>query len=437
MKVWVQFCHAARGVGSGTEVPRWLKPALQLGMLLLIGTVSLWAANDGDGTTPLHVASHENDVQMATQLIRAGANVNAETDLGVTPLWLACEIGSSPMVRLLLEAGADPNRALLRGETPLMAAAKAGNADVVERLLSKGANPNARATRGQTALMWAVSQRRLDAARALVAHGADVHARSETWSQMMAVPPHGYPEYNRMIPHGGNTALLFAARVGDLEAARILVAAGANVNDADAWGVSATVLAAHSGFREMVEFFLAKGADPNASGAGFAALHEAIMRRDEAMVAALLARGANANAKLRTWTPTRRSSKDFHFEPGMVGASPLWMAARFQEPGIVKLLIKHGADAKVVHVSEVVVEKGGYEKKKSSASALEAALGKGTGSAWVDAVGDRAAARYETVRVLVENGAEVSAKAVEAGRSLGDARVAELLVGRQQAGSAK
>ena len=72
-------------------------------------------------------------------------------------------------------------------------------------------------------------------------------------------------EYNRAIPHGGDTALMFAARVGDLASAKLLVAAGANVNDADAWGVSATVLAAHSGFGELVEFLLEQGADPNAA----------------------------------------------------------------------------------------------------------------------------------------------------------------------------
>ena len=56
----------------------------------------------------------------------------------------------------------------------------------------------------------------------------------------MAVPPHGYLPYNLTIPHGGETALMFAARVGDLDSAKLLVEAGANVNDADAWGVSAT-----------------------------------------------------------------------------------------------------------------------------------------------------------------------------------------------------
>jgi ankyrin repeat protein len=146
--------------------------------------------------------------------------------------------------------------------------------------------------------MWAVAQKHPDVVKVLLSHGADVHLRSEVWSQVMAVPPHGLLEYNRTIPHGGDTALMFAARGGDVASAKLLVAAGANVNDADAWGISATVLAADSGYGELVEFLLEKGADPNAGAAGFTALHEAIMRRDERVVIALLNHGA-------TRTPAR------------------------------------------------------------------------------------------------------------------------------------
>ena len=199
-------------------------------------------AAEGDGTTALHWASYRDDGEIADLLIRAGARVNAANDLGATPLWTACLNGSAGMVRRLLQAGANPNLALLLGETPVMVASRAGNPDVVQQLLAKGANVNARAARGQTALMWAVAQKHPDVVKVLLAHGADVHARSEVWSQMMAVSPHGVPAYNRQIPHGGDTALMFAARVGDLGSAKLLLAAGANVNDADAWGVSALVV---------------------------------------------------------------------------------------------------------------------------------------------------------------------------------------------------
>ena len=194
-------------------------------------------------------------------MLRAGAKVNSANDLGATPLWIASLNGSAAMVRRLLQAGANPNAALLLGETPVMVASRSGSTEVVEQLLAKGANVNARAARGQTALMWAVAQNHPDVVKVLLAGGADVHAKSDVWSQVMAVPPHGLLEYNRAIPHGGDTALMFAARVGDLDSAKLLVAAGANVNDADAWGVSATALAAHAGYTDLVEFLLDRGAD--------------------------------------------------------------------------------------------------------------------------------------------------------------------------------
>ena len=137
----------------------------------------------------------------------------------------------------------------------------------------------------------------------------------------MAVPPHGMLEYNRDIPHGADTALLFAARVGDLESAKLLVAAGADVNDTEAGGVTATAMAAHAGFIEIVEFLLDKGADPNPGEGGFTALHAAVMRRDERMVA-------------RSWprapTRTRRSPNGRRRgAPRATGTStPSWSARR-------------------------------------------------------------------------------------------------------------
>jgi len=427
---WQRLIPAALAVvfmGAGGERPPLVdaaKNASRDNLRALIQQGANVNAAEADGTTALHWASYRDDVESADLLIRAGAKVNAANDLGVTPLWTASLNTSVAMVQRLLAAGANPNAALLAGETPVMVAARSGSPAVVEQLIAKGANVNAHGARGQTALMWAVAQQHPDVVKVLLAHGADVHARSEVWSQMMAVPPHGLPEYNREIPHGGDTALMFAARVGDLASAKLLLAAGANVNDADAWGVSATVLAAHSGFGELVEFLLEKGADPNAAAAGFTALHEAIMRRDEKTVSALLTHGADPNATLRTWTPTRRHSEDFHFDPELVGATPFWLAARFSEPGVMRLLVKRGADPLFVHHGESTVDgKGGvaFERKTQVTTALMAAAGMGGGTAWVQPdSSEHEALTLEAVKLAVELGVDVNAADIN-GRTALDA----------------
>jgi len=383
-------------------------------------------AATADGTTALHWASYRDDVESADLLIRAGAKVNAANDLGATPLWTASMTGSAAMVRRLLQANADPNLALLLGETPLMAASRSGNPDVVAQLLDKGATINARGPRGQTALMWAVSEQHPEVVKVLLGHGADLRAKSDVWSDMMAVPPHGKPEYNRLIPHGGDTALMFAARVGDLASAKLLLAAGANVNDADAWGVSAMVLAAHSGFTEMVEFLLDHGADANAIGPGFTALHEAIMRRDERMVTALLAHGANPNTPLQTWTPERRSSADFNFTPSLVGGTPFWLASHFHEPAIMRLLVKQGADPLFVLRNEYYVNDFN-DRRTQASTALMAALGIGGGRAWV--LPDRAqleALVLESVKLAIELGVDVNALNTDGRTALDIARASKI-----------
>ena len=416
----------AAGGAAASEAPPLVDAARNTdtaALRALLGGGAPAGAADVDGTTALHWASYRDDLESAGLLLEAGADVNAATDLGVTPLWLAAENASPVMVRRLLEAGADANQSLLLGETPAMVAARAGNADVLELLLAAGADPEAPGARGQTALMWAAAGNRTAAVEVLLAHGADVHARSDVWSQVMAVPPHGRPEYNGDIPHGGNTALMFAVREGALAAAQRLVAAGGDVDDADAWGVSAVVLAAHAGHLEVVEFLLAEGADPSADVAGFSALHPAVMRRDARLVAALLAHGADPNARLRTWTPTRRASRDFHFRPALVGATPFWLAARLGEPGIMRLLAEHGADTRFVHHADYVPSRRGIRRQEAT-TALMAALGMGGGRrlrAWIpDDGGEPEVQALATVMTAVELGVDVNAADLD-GRTALDA----------------
>ena len=331
------------------------------------------------GMTPLHWASYWGNLETVDLLLGAGADAAVADDLGVTPLWTTAERGDAATAEKLLDAGADPDAALLSGETSVMTAARAGKTELVTLLLARGANPNARATRGQTALMWAAAQHHLQVVDVLLAHGADVHARSDTWSQRFqgGSGSDQHPDLLVWIEQGGFTPLLFAARAGDLAVAERLVAGGADVDDQTAWGISAMIMAIHSvlerdwyfpqqsrvGNRaaiggllashharppneaeELVEFLLEQGADPNADEGGYTALHAAILRRTERSVRALLAHGADPNAVLRVSTPTRRDAFDFYFDQPFVGATPFWLAARFNQHNVMRLLADHGAD---------------------------------------------------------------------------------------------
>jgi uncharacterized protein len=165
-----------------------------------------------------------------------------------------------------LKAGANPNAALLNGETVLMTCARAGDAAAVRALLAGGASVNAKErAHDQTALMWAAAESHPDVVAALLERGADVRARSRTYDQTVTsevTQRAGREELNYTVPRGGSTPLLFAARAGDADSARLLLAAGADVNDALPDGTTVLVLAAHSGQGGVGFLLLDKGANP-------------------------------------------------------------------------------------------------------------------------------------------------------------------------------
>ena len=330
----------------------------------LAGTVDV-NARQPDGATALHWAVHHEDVVAADLLLGAGADADAANDLGVTPLLMACRRGHGPLVERLLAAGADANAALPSGETALMAAARAGSLAAVNALLARGARVNAaEATRGQTALMWAVANRRPAVTRALLDHGADVGARTVTrrrvynmgGSRSAGSASRGIAVEE--VVEGGSTALLFAARSGDVESARLLLAAGAHVDDTAADGNPALVVAAHGGHGSLAALLLRAGADPDAAPLGYTALHAAVLRgtlRDRGvpnddpgagvpLVRALLAHGADPDPRLARGTPVRRWSHDFAFMDRWVGATPFWLAAHFLETEMMQVLADAGAD---------------------------------------------------------------------------------------------
>jgi ankyrin repeat protein len=104
------------------------------------------------------------------------------------------------------------------------------------------------------------------------------------------------------------------------------------------------VLAAHSGHGDVAALLLDHGADANAFGSGYSALHAAILRSDLALVKALVAHGADPNARLAKGTPLRRDTTDWNLPATLVGITPYLLAAKFLEPEIMPVLVAAGAD---------------------------------------------------------------------------------------------
>ena len=212
--------------------------------------------------------------------------------------------------------------------------------------------------------MWAVANRRPAVTRALLDHGADVGARTVTRRRVYNMGgSRSAGSASRGIAleevvEGGSTALLFAARSGDVESARLLLAAGADVDDTAADGNPALVVAAHGGHGSLAALLLRAGADPDAAPLGYTALHAAVLRgalRDRGapnddpgagvpLVRALLAHGADPDPRLASGTPVRRWSHDFAFMDRWVGATPFWLAAHFLETEMMQVLADAGAD---------------------------------------------------------------------------------------------
>ncbi len=328
-------------------------------------------AAEPDGTRALAWAVHRNHVEAAELLIGAGAEVNAANQLGSRPLTLAAANGNAAMVALLLDAGADPDAALLSGETALMTAVDLGSLDVVEALLVFGADANvAESNGGQTALMWAAAEDQPEMVRALVAHGADPNVRSKL----------------------GFTPLLFAAQQGAVDAARVLVEAGADLNATDEKrGLTPLALSIASGHSAFPRFFLEQGADPNlADNRGYTPLHYAADERGSPeLVVALLEQGADPNARI-TKDPPRANEGGY----ALPGATPLFMAARIANLEAVRALIAAGADPLMA------------TDQKTTPFAVAAGVGFPQARDWYE---DEQRDFLEIVKILYEHGADLNA----------------------------
>jgi ankyrin len=318
-------------------------------------------APEADGTTALHWAVHNGDVELVDRLIRAGADARAKNEYGATPMSEAAILGNAAILEALLKAGADVESPNADGQTALMVVARTGNVEAARVLIRRGADVNAvEKWRGQTALMWAAAQSQPAMVKELVARGADVNARStvNNWQRQVTAEPRAIYR-----PAGGLTPLLFSAREGCVECARILAESGADLDLADPEGISPLLMAVTNTRWDLAKFLIATGAEPNTWDFwGRTPLYAAVDLNtiprggradrpslDETtslqIVEQLLAAGANPNARLKLSPPFRNIGNDRGLD-GMLttGATPLLRAAKALDVPAIRVLLDKGAD---------------------------------------------------------------------------------------------
>lgn len=369
-----------------------------------------------DGATALHWAAHWDDAATVDALIGAGANARTANDYGVTPLMLACNNNNPAIISRLLKAGADANAAIPSGETVLMTCARSGSAEGAKLLAEAGASLEAvDKEKGQTALMWAVSQKHADVAKVLIDRGASIKSRSA----------------------GGFSPMMFAARVGDIESARVLLTAGADVNEAMPYRkpveiprypppppsekkesdgpmpgtgtMTPLLMATASGHEAMAQFLLEQGADPNSKDDyGATALHYAMTQgiahlngvthanyqaylfrpNLQGLVKVLLARGADPNARLVKAPPVGG-----YGSTNATGATPFLLAATSSDITSMRMLQEKGADPRIA--------------TKGNLTPLMVAAGVGRAQ---DLTDDERRLAYDAVKLAVEMGNDVNAQ---------------------------
>jgi len=337
-------------------------------------------ATEVDGTSALHWAVRAGDLSTTELLIRAGARVDAANRYGVTPLSLAVRTGRGDLVGLLLNSGAHIKTAeagLPEGQTLVMLAAQTGSVDGLKRLVTAGSNVDARETRtGTTALVWAASSDRADAVRALAEAGADLNIQSKVTNYphtqngvLLSGVEEGVSYVGQtVLPRGGWSAVMYAAREGATDATRALADAGANLNLLDPEGTSALIIAIINGHWDTASVLIEKGADLNlADIKGMTPLYSAIdmhtlgdtfgrpypappvIEGSIPVVKMLLARGANPNSSLKG--PILKRVYDAGDGRLGEGATPLMRAARKCDVTVMKLLLDAGADPKLMQKS--------------------------------------------------------------------------------------
>jgi uncharacterized protein len=362
---------------GAAQVPAWAATLVEAAkaddsasaLALLKSKVDVNAA-ESDGTTALHYAVYHNDAPLVESLLKAGANPSAINQYGSTPLLEAAVWGNPVVMERLLKAGAKVDQGNGDGQTALMILARTSNVEAAKLLIKHGANVNAvEQWHDQTALMLAAAESQPAMVKLLLEHGAKPDARSKLnhWTRMVTAEPRA-----QMREVGGLTALLYAARQGCLECAKLLVEAHSDVNLPDPEGVTPLIMAVTNFHFDLGAYLVSKKANVNTwDWWGRTPLYAAVDlntiphggRPDQPsldnttsveMIKILLDAGANPNAQLKLFPPYRAVGPDRGADMMLtMGATPLLRAAKAGDAEATRLLLEHGANPNLPNIQGI------------------------------------------------------------------------------------
>ncbi|XP_026033909.1 ankyrin-3 isoform X7 [Astatotilapia calliptera] len=322
------------------------------------------------GFTPLHIAAHYGNINVATLLLNRGAAVDFKARNDITPLHVASKRGNSNMVRLLLERGAKIDARTKDGLTPLHCGARSGHEQVVEMLLNRGAPILSKTKNGLSPLHMATQGDHLNCVQLLLHHDAPVDDVTNDYLTALHVAAHcGHYKVAKVIvdkkanPNAkalnGFTPLHIACKKNRLKVMELLLKHGASIQAVTESGLTPIHVAAFMGHENIVHQLINHGASPNTSNVrGETALHMAARAGQSNVVRYLIQNGARVDAKAKDdQTPLHISSRlgkqdivqqllangAYSDATTNSGYTPLHLAAREGHRDIAATLLDHGA----------------------------------------------------------------------------------------------
>ncbi|XP_034298203.1 ankyrin-2 isoform X7 [Pantherophis guttatus] len=289
------------------------------------------------GFTPLHIAAHYGNVNVATLLLNRGAVVDFTARNGITPLHVASKRGNTNMVKLLLDRGGQIDAKTRDGLTPLHCAARSGHDQVVELLLERGAPLLARTKNGLSPLHMAAQGDHVECVKHLLQHKAPVDDVTLDYLTALHVAAHcGHYRVTKLLldkranPNAralnGFTPLHIACKKNRIKVMELLVKYGASIQAITESGLTPIHVAAFMGHLNIVLLLLQNGASPDVTNIrGETALHMAARAGQVEVVRCLLRNGALVDARARE------------------EQTPLHIASRLGKTEIVQLLLQHMA----------------------------------------------------------------------------------------------